>query len=125
MAAIAKNCISINLNFFASINTCHICFDIFRDLYNGENMVVAPLPTYMQLAMMRYDSSGETREQRIMEYIEANPRRWVAGLREGCMLHYEDGQMKLIGERPMRIFRKGQPTREVASGDDLSFLFTK
>ena len=69
--------------------------------------------------------AGETREQRILEYIEANPRRWVAGLREGCMLHYEDGELKLIGERPMRIFRKGQPTREVASGDDLSFLFTK
>ena len=28
--------------------------------------------------------AGETREQRILEYIEANPRRWVAGLREGC-----------------------------------------
>ena len=30
--------------------------------------------------------AGETREQRILEYIEANPRRWVAGLREGCTL---------------------------------------
>ncbi len=69
--------------------------------------------------------AGETREQRILEYIEANPRRWVVGLREGCMLHYENEHLELIGPRPMRIFRKGQPIREVVSGDDLSFLFGK
>ena len=69
--------------------------------------------------------AGETREQRILEYIEANPRRWVVGLREGCILHYENEHLELIGERPMRIFRKGQPIREVVAGDDLSFLFNK
>ncbi|MBE6182444.1 MAG: dipeptidase PepE [Rikenellaceae bacterium] len=66
--------------------------------------------------------AGETREQRIMEYIQANPRRWVVGLREGCMLHYEDGRLELIGKRPMRIFKKGVETFEVQAGDDLSFL---
>ena len=66
--------------------------------------------------------AGETREQRIMEYIEANPRRWVVGLREGCMLHVEGEKMELIGSRPMRIFKKGVATYEVNAGDDLSFL---
>ena len=66
--------------------------------------------------------AGETREQRIEEYIEANPRRWVVGLREGCMLHLHDGKMDLIGPRPMRIFKKGVETFEVNAGDDLSFL---
>ena len=66
--------------------------------------------------------AGETREQRIEEYIEANPRRWVVGLREGCMLHLHDGKMDLIGSRPMRIFKKGVKTYEVQPGDDLSFL---
>ena len=66
--------------------------------------------------------AGETREQRIMEYIEANPRRGVVGLREGCMLHLHDGKMELIGSRPMRIFKKGVETYEVNAGDDLSFL---
>ena len=66
--------------------------------------------------------AGETREQRIMEYIEANPRRWVVGLREGCMLHVEGEKMELIGSRPMRIFKKGVATHEVNAGDDLSFL---
>lgn len=66
--------------------------------------------------------AGETREQRILEYIEANPRRWVAGLREGCMLRLEDGKLELIGKRPMRMFRKGVETFEVEPGGDLSFL---
>ena len=66
--------------------------------------------------------AGETREQRILEYIEANPRRWVVGLREGCMLHLHDGKMELIGSRPMSIFQKGVETFEVNAGDDLSFL---
>ena len=66
--------------------------------------------------------AGETREQRILEYIKANPRRWVVGLREGCMLKYEDGKLELIGSRPMRIFKYGVETFEVNSGDDLSFL---
>ena len=66
--------------------------------------------------------AGETREQRIQEYIKANPRCWVVGLREGCMLHLHDGVMELIGSRPMRIFKNGVDTFEVNSGDDLSFL---
>ena len=66
--------------------------------------------------------AGETREQRILEYIEANPRRWVVGLREGCMLHYDQGRLELIGKRPMRIFKKGIAPYEVQPGDDLSFL---
>lgn len=66
--------------------------------------------------------AGETREQRILEYIAANKRRYVAGLREGCMLRYEEGRLELIGSRPMRIFKHGEPTREVQPGEDLSFL---
>lgn len=66
--------------------------------------------------------AGETREQRILEYIEANPRRYVVGLREGCMLRLENGILELIGSRPMRIFKKGIEPFEVKAGDDLSFL---
>lgn len=66
--------------------------------------------------------AGETREQRIEEYIEANPRRYVVGLREGCMLRLREGRLELIGSRPMRIFKRGIKPYEVHSGDDLQFL---
>lgn len=67
--------------------------------------------------------AGETREQRIEEYIEANPGMYVAGLREGCLLHVDGGRMELAGDRPMRVFRRGGAPRELNPGDDLAFLF--
>lgn len=66
--------------------------------------------------------AGETREVRLLEFVAANPRRYAVGLREGCMLRYEDGRLELVGSRPMRIFHKGTAPYEVQPGDDLSFL---
>ena len=38
--------------------------------------------------------AGETREQRIEEFIEANPGIYVAGLREGTMLMRENDKLE-------------------------------
>lgn len=65
---------------------------------------------------------GESREQRIEEFLQLNKGMYVAGLREGCMLLLENGSLKLIGDRPMRLFHYGQAPRELSSTDDLSFL---
>jgi dipeptidase E len=69
--------------------------------------------------------AGETREQRIEEFIEANPGIHVAGLREGTMLLCENENLSLIGPRKVRIFKKGQAPAEFASNDDLSFLLKR
>ncbi|MBR5137941.1 MAG: dipeptidase PepE [Alistipes sp.] len=69
--------------------------------------------------------AGETREQRINEYLEANRSRYVVGLREGCMLRINDEGIQLIGSRPMRIFKKGITTYEVQPGDDIEFLIRR
>ena len=69
--------------------------------------------------------AGETREQRIEEFIEINPRLYVAGLREGTMLKVEDGKINLYGPRKVRIFRKGIVPLELGPENDLSFLFKK
>ena len=69
--------------------------------------------------------AGETREQRINEYLEANRSRYVVGLREGCMLRINDEGIQLIGSRPMRIFKKGSATYEVQPGDDIEFLIRR
>jgi len=62
--------------------------------------------------------AGETREDRIMEYLAANPGDTVLGLREGCMFLVEDKQMKLIGERPVRVFRYKKNPEELDSSHD-------
>jgi dipeptidase E len=66
--------------------------------------------------------AGETREQRIEEFIEVNPGLFVAGLREGTMLIREDDTLRLWGSRNIRIFRKGSVPLEIGSDKDLSFL---
>jgi len=65
---------------------------------------------------------GETREQRIEEFLEINPEITVVGLREGTMLKYENKLLTLIGHRSARIFRKGVVPQELNASDDLGFL---
>ena len=66
--------------------------------------------------------AGETREQRIEEFIEVNPGIYVVGLREGTMLEYENGNINLFGPRKIRVFRKGIEPVELGPETDLSFL---
>ncbi|MDR2848550.1 MAG: dipeptidase PepE [Bacteroidales bacterium] len=65
---------------------------------------------------------GETREDRIREFIELNPDVYVVGLREATMLRYEDGKLRLTGDRKARIFKKGFEPKELGAADDFSFL---
>lgn len=66
--------------------------------------------------------AGETRQQRIEEFLEVNRGVTVAGLREGCAFRVENGSIELVGSKPVRIFRYGQEPSEYGAGDDLSFL---
>jgi dipeptidase E len=66
--------------------------------------------------------AGETREERILEFIEVNPDLYVVGLREGSMLICADEKLHLAGAREARLFRKGSLPYELRPGSDLSFL---
>lgn len=65
---------------------------------------------------------GETREQRIEEFLEINSGIYVAGLREGSMFKLEDGNLDLIGDPKCRIFKKGDNPIELTAGDNFNFL---
>lgn len=70
--------------------------------------------------------AGETREDRILEYLAANPGDTVLGLREGCMFVVEENQMKLIGDKTVRMFRFSQSPVELDHAYDFSeFLHPK
>lgn len=66
--------------------------------------------------------AGETREQRIEEFLVANPDMYVVGLREGCMLRVEGEHLTLKGPKPLRVFKCGESPREYHPGENLSFL---
>lgn len=65
---------------------------------------------------------GETREDRINEFITENKDINVVGLREGTLLNLEGNKLKLIGNKTARLFRFGQEPKELSADDDLSFL---
>lgn len=68
---------------------------------------------------------GESREDRILEFIEVNRDIYVAGLREGCMFVVEGEKMTIIGQRNLRLFKYGEETREIAPTEDFTFLLKK
>jgi dipeptidase E len=65
---------------------------------------------------------GETRQQRIEEFLIANQAITVAGLREATYLLLEDGHLSLGGSRPMRVFQFGKEPQEYQPGEDIGFL---
>lgn len=58
---------------------------------------------------------GETRETRILEYLEENDRV-VVGLREGAMIRVGERGTDLLGTAGARIFRKNRAPEEVVPG---------
>jgi dipeptidase E len=63
---------------------------------------------------------GETREQRIREFLEENFTP-VVGLREGSMIRVENGTSTLLGIKPARIFVRGREPYEVQPDSLLYF----
>lgn len=65
---------------------------------------------------------GETREQRINEFLAINRQVTVVGLREATALQVVDNSIELLGSRPMRMFGYGKEPVEYQPGSDISFL---
>ncbi|MDP8922879.1 MAG: dipeptidase PepE [Chloroflexota bacterium] len=64
---------------------------------------------------------GETREQRLLEFLEENDVP-VLGMREGTWLRRRDDRLTLGGVTAARLFRRGAEPREYGPGADLSRL---
>ncbi len=64
---------------------------------------------------------GETREQRLQEYLEENDTP-VVGLREGGWIRVEGAGGRLGGLHSARIFRRGRPPEERSAGGPLDDL---
>ena len=64
---------------------------------------------------------GETREERIMQFLEENETP-VIGLREGAMLRIENRNTILRGSSGARIFRRGETPEEVVPGGQIDLI---
>lgn len=65
---------------------------------------------------------GESRADRIMEFLAMNPGRRVVGLREGSLLRLEGRTLSLLGPHPLKLFESGGAPREIEPGESLEFL---
>ena len=64
---------------------------------------------------------GETREDRINEFLEINRDKTVIGLREGTGLWVEGDKTKLIGDNTARIFYYKTEPQEINNFNKLKF----
>ncbi len=67
--------------------------------------------------------NGETRDQRLAEFLKMNPGISIIGLPEGTALHFENRRLKLIGESAGKLFADDKiPGKEILPGTDISYL---
>jgi dipeptidase E len=99
-----------------------------------NDMPIVQPPTFEALGLVPFqinphytdavlpEHQGETRADRIAEFIEANPDANVVALREGSTLRVEGDSISLLGEKNMLLFRKGQDVKEFTPNDPIDFL---
>jgi dipeptidase E len=68
---------------------------------------------------------GETRDERLAEFVHANPGVRVVGLREGTLLRIEGDDIRLAGGKPARLFLKGEEARDIAPDESFDFLLNR
>jgi dipeptidase E len=80
-------------------------------------------PHYYDLPIEGFN--GETRDQRLTEFVKLNPSVPVICLPEGTALQHEKGVLKFIGTAPgvlMRNTEGGMQKIEIEPGEDISYL---
>ena len=65
---------------------------------------------------------GESRDDRIVEFLKVNPTVAVLGIREGSLVKVEGARATLLLGPGARLFRQARKARDLKAGADLSAL---
>ena len=96
------------------------CFDFVPFQINPHYL--DPYPEEVNDAVRH---GGETRQDRINEFLAVNPDITVAGLREGTALWIDDCTITLKGTRNLRVMRHEQEPIEIVPESRFDFAFRK
>jgi len=89
--------------------------------FNALNLIPFQInPHYTEAILPNHQ--GETREQRIIEYLYANKDSTVVGLREGSSLIIIDNEIRLLGNKSLKIFQFDKEFYELTDSENLNFL---
>ena len=77
-------------------------------------------PHYHEL---RFENQGgETRRERLEEFLLLNRHSRVVGLPEGMFIRRDDNILKLGGDGTAKLYASDKPVTELKAGTDISFL---
>ena len=100
-----------------------------------NDMPITEVPTLRALGLVQFQINahytetkleghgGESRDQRIAEFLALNQRFAVVGLREGSLLHVNDDLMTVEGAG-LRLFRSGAEPKDIPGGTALRTALT-
>jgi dipeptidase E len=89
--------------------------------FNGLDLVPFQInPHYTDLVLPGH--GGETRDERIAEFLVLNPAVPVVGLREGSWLRVDGRRVALGGPHTLRLFEAGRSPREIGTQAELAAL---
>jgi len=80
-------------------------------------------PHYTEAVVANH--SGESREVRILEFLEANKNILVVGLPEGMIIQLKNEHFELIGDKPIKIFQFGKDPYFIHTSDELNLVLNK
>jgi dipeptidase E len=65
---------------------------------------------------------GETRQERLEEFIKLNPDKKVIGLPEGMLVELRDHKFLIKGDGIAKLYRIGQEISNLRAGDEFSWI---
>lgn len=91
--------------------------------FNALNLIPFQInPHYTETTLPNH--GGETRKDRINEFLQLNQEAVVVGLPEGNMLEVSSNECRLIGDGVCKIFKYDSEIRNCSSQDSLDFLIS-
>ncbi|KAG5876951.1 hypothetical protein JTB14_031322 [Gonioctena quinquepunctata] len=105
-----------------SINTTNDMPIVFPPTFKALNLVPFNINPHYQDPDVGSTHKGETREERILQYLEEEDSYPVLGLREGSTLYIKDNSAVLKGIRGARLFLKKKEPCDLDVGSNVGFL---
>ncbi|XP_060517530.1 alpha-aspartyl dipeptidase [Cylas formicarius] len=106
-----------------------------RSIHTTNDMPIVYPPSFEALKLIPFNINphyldpepeskhkGETREERILQYLEEEDSAMVLGLREGATLFVDGDTAILRGIHRARLFQRNKEPQEIEPDSDLSYL---
>ncbi|XP_017768679.1 PREDICTED: alpha-aspartyl dipeptidase isoform X2 [Nicrophorus vespilloides] len=105
-----------------SINTTNDMPIVYPPSFKSLNLVPFNINPHYIESPYKAVHKGETRDQRIAEFLQMEEAGPVLGLREGCMLRVTGDRAVLKGINDAKLFQPGKEPKIIKVNEDLSFL---